>query len=186
MQDERRFVLRKGALMDTKQVIQSQYLAALKMLKQAVEKCPPEVWNAAEDKNRFWHVAYHSLFYTHLYLQDAEKDFQPWEHHRREYQFLGQTPYPPHDPPRIGEPYAKEEILAYYDVVREEVKKRVPALDLEAASGFEWLPFGKLELQFYNIRHLQQHTGELFERLGARAGIKLDWVGAVPQGKEQE
>ena len=36
---------------------------------------------------------------------------------------------------------------------------------------------GKLELQIYNLRHLQQHTGELMERLGSRAGIDVDWVG---------
>ena len=55
--------------------------------------------------------------------------------------------------------------------------ERVPQLDLEAESGFGWLPFGKLELQFYNIRHLQQHTGELMERLGTRAHVDVDWVG---------
>jgi hypothetical protein len=27
-------------------------------------------------------IAYHALFYTHLYLQPAEADFVPWEHHR--------------------------------------------------------------------------------------------------------
>ncbi len=54
---------------------------------------------------------------------------------------------------------------------------RTAALDTAAPeSGFFWLPFGKLELQFYNIRHLQHHTGELFERLGA-VGVTLDWVG---------
>ncbi len=65
--------------MDTQKIIQSQYLAALEMLKQAVVKCPDPLWNAAEDGNKFWHVAYHALFYTHLYLQDTEKDFKPWE-----------------------------------------------------------------------------------------------------------
>jgi hypothetical protein len=53
----------------------------------------------------------------------------------------------------------------------------VPQLNLEAASGFDWLPFGKLELQFYTIRHIQQHTGELMERLGSRAGVEVNWVG---------
>ena len=47
----------------------------------------------------------------------------------------------------------------------QQVVERVTQLDLEAHSGFEWLPFGKLELQIYSIRHLQQHTGELMERL---------------------
>jgi hypothetical protein len=50
-------------------------------------------------------------------------------------------------------------------------------MDLEAESGFYWLPFDKLELQFYNIRHVQQHTGELCERLGAQGEIEVDWVG---------
>jgi DinB superfamily len=179
MKDERRFVLRKGAPMDTKQVIQSQYLAALGMLKQAVVKCPPELWNAPEDRNKFWHVVYHALFYVHLYLQDTEKDFRLWEGHRTEYQFMGQVPWPPRDPPKIGNPYTREEMLAYYDFVVRQVRERVPVLDLETASGFDWLLFGKLELQLYNIRHLQQHAGELYERLGAKAGIDLDWVGAA-------
>jgi hypothetical protein len=165
--------------MDTKQVIQSQHLAALAMLKQAVVKCPPELWNASEDKNKFWHVVYHTLFYVHLYLQDTEKNFQPWEGHHQEYQYMGRVPWPPHDPPKIGEPYTREEMLAYSEVVCKQVRERVAALDLEAASGFDWLPMGKLELQFYIIRHTQQHAGELFERLGARAGIDLDWVGAA-------
>jgi hypothetical protein len=50
-------------------------------------------------------------------------------------------------------------------------------MDLEAQSGFYWLPFGKLELQFYNIRHIQQHTGELCERVGAIGDIEVEWVG---------
>jgi hypothetical protein len=163
--------------MDIKQVVQAQYLGALDMLKQALVKCPEAIWNAPEDRNKFWHVAYHALFYTHLYLQDAEKDFRPWKSHRDEYQFMGQVPWPPHNPPKIGEAYTREELLTYLACVREQIWERVPALDLEAASGFDWQPFGKLELQIYNIRHLQQHAAELYERLGARAGIELDWIG---------
>jgi hypothetical protein len=162
--------------MDTKKVIQSQYSAALEMLEQAIEKCPQRIWVAAEDKTKFWRIVYHALFYTHLYLQDAEKDFQPWEKARAEYQFMGPVPWPPHNMPKIGEPYSKEDMLAYLAFIRKQVQERVPALDLEASSGFGWLPFGKLELQFYTIRHLQQHTGELYERLGVRAGIDLDWI----------
>ena len=55
------------------------------------------------------------------------------------------------------------------------------ALDLEAESGFYWLPFNKLELQFYNIRHLTLHTGELAERLWAVAGEETRWVGKRPE-----
>jgi hypothetical protein len=72
----------------------------------------------------------------------------------------------------------KEEILEYFEVCREQVEAQVPALDLEAPSGFEWIPFNKLELQFYTIRHIPHHTGELCERLGASGNVEVPWIGA--------
>jgi hypothetical protein len=51
-------------------------------------------------------------------------------------------------------------------------------MDLEAVSGFAWLPFARLELQLYAIRHVQQHVGELTERLGSRESISVDWIAA--------
>jgi hypothetical protein len=77
--------------MDTKVVLKSQYLAALAMLRQAVACCPEALWDDRVDKNRFWHVAYHALFYTHLYLQDTLETFVPWAQHRKQ-------------PPRRGAP----------------------------------------------------------------------------------
>jgi hypothetical protein len=64
--------------------------------------------------------------------------------------------------------------------------ERVPVTDLESESGFDWYPVNKLELQFINIRHIQQHTGELFETLGTRENIELDWMGFSKTIKEQE
>jgi hypothetical protein len=148
--------------MDTLEIIQSQYLAALEMLKQVIVKCPAAIWNAPGDSDKIWQKAYHALFYVHLYLQDAEKDFTPWQKH--------------HDP-QTGIPFSREEVLEYLLFAQQQVRERVPLLDLEAGSGFHWLPFNKLELQFYNIR---QHAGELYERLGTRENIELDWVGRQP------
>jgi hypothetical protein len=150
--------------MDTKLIIQSQYLAALAMLKQVIVKCPAASWDAPGDTDKSWNKAYHALFYVHLYLQETEKHFTPWEKH--------------HDPD-TGQPFTQDEVLEYLAFVEKQVKEQVPALNLEAESGFYWLPFGKLELQLYNIRHIQQHTGELYERLG-RQQIELDWVSKQP------
>jgi hypothetical protein len=152
--------------MNYPQIIQSQYLATLAMLKQAIEKCPETLWNDAADKNRFWYVAYHALFYTHLYLQPTEQGFRPWAKHRS-----GDDLSQPTDP------YSKAEVLEYLAFCQQQVAEQVPQLNLEAESGFDWLPFNKAELQIYTIRHLQQHAGELMERLGSRAGIDVDWVG---------
>ncbi len=157
------------------EILCSQYRAALEMLKQAVVRCPPELWDDAQDRNRFWHVAYHALFYTHLYLHPRGEVFQPWPLHRVDYEFLGPKPWPPHELPTIGEPYTPGEVLAFLEVCQAFAAQQTAALDLEGPSGFSWLPFNKLELQIYNIRHLQQHTGELMERLGSRAQINVDW-----------
>lgn len=163
--------------MNLHKVIQSQYLAALEMLKQAVTHCPQELWNYPEDKTRFWHIAYHAVFYAHLYVQESEHTFTPWEKHRAEYNFLGPLPWSPHALPQIGEPYTQDEVLEYLGYCQQQILEIVPKLNLEGESGFSWLLFSKLELQIYSIRHIQQHAGELMERLGGRAGVELDWVG---------
>jgi len=163
--------------MPVKEVIQSQYFASLAMLGEAVSQCPDDLWLDPEFKNRFWHIAYHTLFFSHLYLQDSEKDFVPWQKHRKEYQFLGPLPWPPHKEPDIGEPYTREDILEYLGFCRNEVKHKVASLDLDAVSGFHWLPFNKLELQFYNIRHIQHHVGQLIDRLRNHEGIGVEWIG---------
>jgi hypothetical protein len=160
-----------GGNMDATSVIQSQYLAALAMLEQAVQKCPASVWDDAQDKNRFWLFAFHTLFFTHLYLQPTEEEFVRWHKHREEVD----------NEPFVGEPYTPAEILEYIDFCRDQVAQQLPKLDYTAPSGFSWLPFNKLELQFYNIRHIQHHTGELYERLGTRAGVELRWVGKWPR-----
>lgn len=164
-------------MLDYHAAIRSQYLATLAMLTQAVEKCPEPLWHQAEDVAKFWHVAYHGLFYTHLYLQPSAADFTPWTNHRPDYEFMGPIPWDNNRLPKIGEPYTKAEILDYVAFCRQEINRQVPLLDLGAPSGFAWIPMNKFELQIYAIRHLQQHAGELMERLGARAGISVDWIG---------
>lgn len=158
--------------------IQSQYLATLEMLKQAIIQCPDVLWNDENDKNRFWLLAYHAIFYTHLYVQPSESDFVPWEKGRPNVQFMGGSlPWPPHTKIEVGEPYTKEDILEYLAFCEAQVREVVPTLDMDAKSGFDWIPLNKLELQFYTIRHLQQHTGELCERLWATYQLEVGWVG---------
>ena len=160
----------REAGMRAKAIVKSQYRASLAMLRQAIERCPDSLWEDGDYSNPFWHVAYHVIFYTHFYLHPTEDDFVPWEKHRDEIVSLGDS--------AEGEtPYSREEILEYLDLCLKQMEEQVDAMDLEAESGFYWLPFDKLELQFYNIRHVQQHTGELCERLGAQGEIEVDWVG---------
>lgn len=163
--------------MDTKAAIKSQYLAALAMMRLAVDQCPDDLWHSPVQKNKFWHIAYHALFYTHLYLQPNEDSFIPWDKHRPNLNYMGQIPHPPYDEVEPGEPYSQSEMLEYLTICQKEVEKQTSNLHLEAPSGFSWISLNKFELQFYNIRHLQLHIGELCERLWAEAGIEVGWVG---------
>lgn len=50
--------------MDIRSALRFQYLAALKTLREAIEKCPDAMWNnPADDTVPFWRVAYHTLFF---------------------------------------------------------------------------------------------------------------------------
>jgi hypothetical protein len=158
--------------MDAEAAIQSQFLATLAMLKKAIEACPDDIWVDPEPKNKFWHIAFHSLFYAHFYLHPTEHDFVAWEKHQ------DVVSLSPSDNPDAITPYTKAEMLEYLAFCQEQVRKKVTASDLTAASGFHWLPFNTLEKHIYNLRHVQLHTGELCERLG-QAGIDVEWIGKV-------
>ena len=140
--------------------MQSQYLAALKMLKEAIGKCPPKLWNARQDKDKAWAKAYHAVYWAHKYLQPRRRDFVRW---------MGR------DMENGGVPISKEELLQYVRFVEQQVVDQMRATDFEAASGFAGFDMNKLEFHINNIRHIQQHTGELYERLGTRAHAKLRW-----------
>ncbi len=130
--------------MSFQEAVRSQYWAAAEMLRQAVDECPGSLWNAPEHRNRFWQVAYHALFYTHLYLEPEAATFVPWAKHRAGYNELGKS--------LSGGPYTRDEILEYYRLCLQQVEAQTALLDPDAPSGFHWLPFTKLELQLYNIR----------------------------------
>ncbi len=153
--------------MDIKRSLKSQYRAALMMLRQAVEGCPDALWLDSSFKNAAWNIAYHALFYTHLYLSPSEEAFTTWEYHKDSYHEFGAWP----------EPYSRAQVLAYLAICLELADVQVDALDLDAPSGFPWLPFSRLELHLYNIRHIMLHTGELAERLGAHGAFEVEWVG---------
>lgn len=163
--------------MDAKAAITSQYLATLEMLKQIITKCPNAVWRNPTQTNAFWHIAYHVLFYTHLYLQPQEPDFTPWPKHRHNLNMFGPPPWAPDELVEPGKPLSQANVLDYLAFCQQEAQTQTRTLNLEAPSGCDWIPLNKLELQFYNIRHLQHHVGELSQRLWAEAGLEINWVG---------
>ena len=158
---------------EIKPVIASQYRASLAMLREAIEKCTDALWTDARHTPPFWRIAYHTLFFTDLYLSRKGKRFTPWPRHIDKVQSL--DPLVPIDVP----PYSRTELLDYASQIAEKVESKVNQLDLGAPSGFGWLPFTKLELQFYNIRHVHHHAGQLSIWLREEAGEEIQWIGTA-------
>ncbi|MFZ1771379.1 MAG: DinB family protein [Caldilinea sp.] len=150
-----------------REAVRAQFMAAFAMLRATIEQCPASLWDDPADKNRFWQVAYHALFYAHLYLHPSHDMFVPWANHRETVELMDAT---------TSALYTKAELLGFLDECEVHATEQVAALDFSAPSGFHWLHMNKLEVQLYNIRHLQLHIGELAERLSQRAAIDVSWV----------
>lgn len=164
--------------------LRSQYHAALAMLRDAVERCPDERWTDDGHRNACWQLAYHALFFTHLYLGRDEASFRPWEHHRADAQHPDGIPGPA-DPgstlPLLPPPYTRTRVLAYADFCDAMVDDAVAALDLASPeSGFSWYRIPKLEHQLVSIRHLQHHAAQLADRVRAARDEGVRWVKSVP------
>ena len=169
--------------------LKSQYHAALAMLRETIESCPDELWLGAAHRNACWQIAYHALYFAHLYLMPEEKAFRPWEGHQGDVQHPdGIAPEPPDPPgrlPLLPRPYTKSEALAYWRFCDALVDSGVDALDLASPhSGFErHRSTPKLEHQLMNLRHIQHHAAQLADRLRSAANVGIRWVrGGRPAG----
>jgi hypothetical protein len=170
------------SLVTLRSTLKSQYHAGLAMLREAIEKCPQDVWSNTQHRNAFWQIAYHALFYTHLYLQSELAAFRPWEQHQSDVQNPDGIAGPP-DPasklPLIPEPYPRAQVLEYWGFCDDMLDRAVDAIDFNSpSSGFDWYRMSKLEHQLVNLRHLQHHAAQLADRVRAATDTGVRWVGA--------
>jgi len=169
-------------------VLKSQYHAALAMLEEAVRRCPDDLWLDSTHRNACWQIAYHALFFTHLYLQRDEAHVHPWQGQQ------GHVQYPdgiagPADPasalPLVASPYTRAQVLEYWSFCDRIVDDAVDAIDpASPESGFHWYRMSKLEHQLVNIRHIQHHAAQLADRLRAAADVGVQWVGGGRQRRK--
>lgn len=164
-----------------KNALKSQYHASFAMLRDTIERCPDDLWLSTAPRNAYWQIAYHVLFFTHLYLMPDEAAFVPWKGHQSQVQHpngIGGPPDPNSKLPLLANPYTKAEALDYLQICDRMVDEAVDQLDLDSPScGFYWYKMSKLEHQFVNIRHLQHHTAQLADRLRAATDTGVRWVG---------
>jgi len=155
-------------------ILRGQYGGSLKMLENAVGVCPDDLWLENAGATPFWHVAFHTLFFADLYVSGSLDGFAPPEP-------FGMTEIDPKGtlPDR---PYTKAKIIVYISHCREKVSNIVPSIDENkdaASADFAWLRCSFLELQFYNIRHIQHHVGQLNLILRQQLDYHAPWVGRV-------
>ncbi|HEX5502963.1 MAG TPA: DinB family protein [Thermomicrobiales bacterium] len=169
-------------------VLWRQFGATIDMLDNALVACPTplwtqRLWSGPPDRSlppgfaEFWYIAYHTLFWLDLYLSGSrEEDFAPpAPFTRAEFDPAGVLP---------ERPYTTEELRAYLASMRRKCHATLGALTDEQARRpveYPWSrgqPISFLELQLYNMRHVQEHAAQLSLFLGQH-GIPddaLDWV----------
>jgi hypothetical protein len=163
-----------------RQTIANQYGAALKMLEDAIQQCQSEQWMGKVGKVAFWHVSYHVLFCTDMYLSPKIAKFRPQAFHREDYNFLERQPFPPFKTVVADQAYEKATLLDYVKICRKkagECMQSETEPTLAGPSGFDWIPFPRAQLHLYNIRHIQHHTGGLNAFLNREQGKGAAWVG---------
>lgn len=149
-----------------------QYRATLAMLRECVEVCPEGLWLGGNHPRNTWRIAYHAVFYAHLYLLQGEHEFKPFYSHDGEVTNLCAAENPPE-----AKPFTREEVLAYIDHVDKLIEPTFAILDLETdESGYSWYKgVPKLEHEILSIRHIAIHVGQLEELLDAH-GIDYRWM----------
>jgi hypothetical protein len=159
-----------------KQILTSQFEAALAMLKQCVEACPLEHWEGKIANDTFRQVAYHTLFFVDLYLTPNESAFSLGDLHHRGGDERG---------PTVSAGLSKDETLAYLLICRQKMIETLVAEtqdSLQGSSGFSYRRFSRCELHLTNIRHIQHHVGQMsayLRRVDPSLGDPkaLPWVG---------
>jgi hypothetical protein len=149
-------------------VVESQFEAALRMLHRCIQRCPEEHWDGLVAKYPCWMVAYHTLCFVDVYLSRGEAGFRPRVeegiHPKGKAELEEEYP---------SRRFSRAEVLAYSEIclakLRDTMAAETPE-SLEGPTGFSRLPFSRLELHLYNIRHVQHHAGALSAYL-RRAGV---------------
>ncbi len=156
--------------------VASQIRAALKMLRLAIEACPDALWTRETDHNPTWVLAYHTLYFAHLYLSPSEEAFEPFERDVAGRPGFGKTDLGDWTKLTAKDVYTKANVLAYCDHIDGHVSELVRAAPFDGPSGFHWLPFSRGEAHLYNLRHIQHHAGQLAERLRQTSGVGSGWA----------
>ena len=172
-----------------------QFRAAIDMLENALVACPSVLWQERLWRDppppefppqfaEFWYVTFHALVWLDLYLSGVpEEEFAPPAPFAQ-----GELDSVEALPER---PYTKEELHAYLVFTRQKCHTTLVRLTDEQAhrpieyAWSEGRDVSFLELQLYNMRHVQEHAAQLNLFLGQHgAAGGSDWV--IQEGAEAD
>lgn len=155
-----------------------QFCAVIDYLEHTVTACPDRLWHhpmwdtrdMPPVRSQVWYVAYHTLFWLDLYLTGSEDGFVP----PAPFALIEQDD----DGPLPERAYRKDELLGYLRDCRQRCKQTIQALtdaDIHCRCWFPWGEPTYVELLIYNLRHVQEHAGQINLTLGQHGVATADY-----------
>jgi DinB superfamily len=160
-----------------REMLSSQFQAALSTLSYCVMRCPDELWNAPVAKYPFCQVAFHTLFFADYYLgPDIESQRTQAYHLANPSLFADYEQLQDREPVSL---YERPQIEGYLAFCREKAVATLAAeteASLSSPAKFGRRHFPRAELHVYNIRHIQHHAAQLILRLRLDTDIDIPWI----------
>lgn len=139
------------------------------MLENAITACPDDLW---DQESKFWYIAYHTLFFLDYHSSDDADSFMPPQPFT-----LSEMDPSGLMPDRV---YSKAELLDYLEYGRNKCHdkiKRLTANNIETPiPGNYKEDYSQVEIQLYNMRHVQHHTAQLKLLLRQNGNEPPKWV----------
>ena len=167
-------------MIDTvRQLLVNQYEAALSTLCLCIRECPEDAWDVKIGNGPFQWVAFHTLFFTDLYLSGDEQTFRSQQFHKDHVEHFGNyIELQNVTPVTVFERQFINQYLEHCLKLVKEVMAKETEQTLAESCGFGRKQLSRAELHLYNIRHVQHHAAHLSLRLRLDYGIDIPWVGS--------
>lgn len=151
-----------------KEILWKQFGASIDMIENAINACPQELWTS---KDKFWYIAYHTLFFLDYYVSNDPENFKPPAP-------FTLSEFDPNGtlPERV---YNKEEILTYLEYGRKKCYELIKSLTEEKlVKKFikQFKNYSMFEMIIYNMRHVQHHAAQLNLLLRQNTNSAPGWV----------
>ena len=147
----------------------SQYLAGLAMLKGCVENYDEHLWqDRAKYKVAAGQIAYHTAFFTNIYLSPSRRTAVRWAREVPRMENLG-------NPVASGELLSRADIAEFVDHIVLCLPKYLGTISVDSDCWPDWYSLSQLEFHINNLRHMQHHVGQLIERHRLIKPLSVPW-----------